>query len=145
MSPEPEQLDEELKKIVQEFRKTEGTAAPEVLAAPEEPVKVEPRKEAAEPVKVTEDLVSPQDAAALVVTIVDVLVPKALGEHMRLTPAERETLTAAAVPVAKKYVPLISVSPEWILLGAVVAVYGPKALAGAPEKPVEQKSEAAPA
>jgi len=143
MGIDAEQVDEDLKKIVQDFRASEGVAAPGEPARSLEVVKVEePKKEASKPEPVPEDVVSPADAAALVVTIVDVLVPKALGEHMRLTPAERETLTAAALPVAKKYVPLISVSPEWILLGAVVAVYGPKALAGAPE-PVAQAAESA--
>jgi hypothetical protein len=80
-----------------------------------------------------EDLAfSPDDVAEMGVTLLDIVLTNAIGEHMALTEPQQKRLTRIAAKVARKRMPEIEgvVEPELLLVGALVATYAPKYMSG---------------
>lgn len=115
-----------------------AAAAPQSPPAPEvqAPLEVvQPTGDELEHSEEQEQPLTPQERteeaaklAALGVGVVDVLAVKFIGKRMKLEAHEEERLVKLATPVVEKYLPSTEgkLSPEELLLGGLLMVYGPK-------------------
>ena len=102
----------------------------------------EPRGDEDEEARLAALDLSEPEVAALVVTVVDIGVTKALGPHMALNDREQARVAKALVPVLKKYFPDgIGVSPEVGLAVVLLPMYAMKH-ASKPAPDVETKAAA---